>query len=205
MTEGLRDPVDLLVDIGCGTGQLLDLLLRAGVCRRAVGLDPAPGMLALAEARLAPHGDRVRLAADSAEAIDLPAGAADAVMGVDVIHHLDDPPQALAEARRILRPDGRAVFLESNVRFPSTFVIGISSREEHGMFRTSRGFLTSLLEHAGFENVTVDHPPLFTPPGPNPLVPIYDRIDAALARIPGIRGCAIFYRVTGETTGLATS
>jgi ubiquinone/menaquinone biosynthesis C-methylase UbiE len=189
---------EVLVDVGCGTGQLLDELLRLGACERAVGLDPAPGMLRLAAERLAGHGSRVELRADTAERIGLEDASADAAFGVDLIHHLSDPPAALREIVRILRPGGRAVFLESNVRFPVTFLIGLSSREELGMFRTSKRYLGELLSQAGFVDVAIDHAPLFTPPGPPALVPLYERLDSALARIPLLRACAIFYRATAS-------
>lgn len=193
----LGGPVGTLLDVGCGTGQLLDELLRRGACAHAVGVDPAPAMLRLAAGRLASHGDRVALRGDAAEALGLSDGAVDAAIGVDLLHHLDDPPAGLREIARVLRPGGRAVFLESNVRFPVTLLIGLSSRAERGMFRTSARFLRGLLEGAGLTGVEVDHAPLFTPPGPPALVPVYDRIDALLARTPLLRSCAIFYRATG--------
>lgn len=192
--EALGGRVGTLVDVGCGTGQLLEELLRANACDHAIGLDPAPAMLRLAQSRLAAFADRVELRSDAAEATGLHDGVADAVVGVDLLHHLEDADAAVAEARRVLRPGGTAVFLESNVRFPVTFVIGLASREERGMFRTSRASLERLLRRGGFAEVSVGYAPLFTPPGPDALVGAWDRLDELLARIPGVRACAIFYR-----------
>lgn len=202
--EALGGDVELLLDVGCGTGQLLEELLRRGACRRAVGIEPASGMLELARRRLADASGRVRLQNDTAEAITLPDGAVDAAVGVDLLHHLQTPERAVVEIARVVRPGGTVVFLESNVRFPLTFVIGLSSREERGMFRTSGRSLRALLEGAGLVDVDVAHVPLFTPPGPPRLVPLYDRLDRLLARTPLLRRCAIFYRATGTVPPKST-
>ena len=52
-------------------------------------------------------------------------------------------------------------------------------------------------ESAGFEAVEVSYGPLYTPPGPPALVPTLDRIDAALARTPVLRGLSIFFVARG--------
>lgn len=197
----LDGSAELLLDVGCGTGQLLDVLLRRGACERAIGLEPAPAMRRLAAERLSVHGGRVELRADAAEEIGLRDATADAAIGVDLIHHLSDPARGMRELARVVRPGGRVIFLESNVRFPVTFLIGLSSREELGMFRTSARYLRELLAGAGFVDVAVDHAPLFTPPGPPALVPFYDRLDGLLARTPVLRSCAIFYRAIGTSPG----
>jgi len=47
----------------------------------------------------------------NAEALDLPDGTFDRVLGHGILHHLD-LSRALAEVRRVLKPTGRAVFVE---------------------------------------------------------------------------------------------
>lgn len=100
-----------LLDIGTGTGRLLELL--APRADSALGIDASRAMLALARARLAgPEfgncavrlGDMYRLA--------LPDRAFDLVLMQMVLHHAEDPPAALAEAARVLRAGGRLVAVD---------------------------------------------------------------------------------------------
>ena len=103
IAEGLGAATRLL-DVGCGTGALVAAAVeRLGV--RAWGVDASEQMLARARER------RVRGAAFKlAQADDLPFRKSwfDAVMMRLVVHTLGDRrPSALAEARRVLAPEGR--------------------------------------------------------------------------------------------------
>jgi ArsR family transcriptional regulator len=103
---GAAEPVGRLLDIGTGTGRMLELL--APVSQRSVGLDVSHDMVALARAKLG----QARLSRASVRQGDLhrpPFEAASfdvAVMHND-LHLLDDPGEAIADAARLLRPDGR--------------------------------------------------------------------------------------------------
>jgi hypothetical protein len=90
------------------------------------------------------------------------------------------------------------VFLEGNPRFPLTLLIALSKREERGLLQLSRATLAAWLAEAGFGSVAVDLAPLYTPPGPPPLVPLYERADRLLPRVPLVRELAIFYRARGS-------
>jgi len=107
--SGLRTG-EVLVDVGCGRGELLVEALRAGASR-AVGVEYAPAAVALARRTLAaadagPEAE-VRLA--DARALPLPGASADVLTLLDVVEHLSatELAGALAEARRVLRPGGR--------------------------------------------------------------------------------------------------
>ncbi|WP_454048600.1 class I SAM-dependent methyltransferase [Cellulomonas sp. Marseille-Q8402] len=93
-------PGTRVLDVGCGSGELLALL--AGVGARVAGADAAAGMVALAR-RAAPSAD-VRVAA--AEALPWADGAFDLVTAVNVLHVADEPEVALAEAVRVVAPGG---------------------------------------------------------------------------------------------------
>jgi ubiquinone/menaquinone biosynthesis C-methylase UbiE len=92
-----------LVDVGGGTGNYSRALAQEGW--EPLVVDRSPEMLARATAKgLATlEGDAQRL--------PLPDGCADAVMLVSMLHHVDDPSAALAEARRVLRPGGRLALM----------------------------------------------------------------------------------------------
>jgi demethylmenaquinone methyltransferase/2-methoxy-6-polyprenyl-1,4-benzoquinol methylase len=97
---------DVVVDLGCGTGDLCDLAAARGA--RAVGVDFAAGMLAGARRR----GARAALVRADAAALPLPAASADAVLSAFALRNFVSIDAVLREAYRVLRPGGRLVLLE---------------------------------------------------------------------------------------------
>jgi len=90
-----------VLDVGCGSGELLRELMRSGAA--AAGIDPAPGMVELAR-RTAPAAD-VRVGTD--EALPWPDGSFDVVTAVNSLQFADDTLAALAEFARVAVPGGR--------------------------------------------------------------------------------------------------
>jgi SAM-dependent methyltransferase len=88
-----------VVDIGCGTGSLLAVLVENFGCEVA-GVDPSRGMLDVARRKL--PDTELHLAV--AEELPFPDEAFEAALMVLVVHHLADRPLAFREARRILVP-----------------------------------------------------------------------------------------------------
>lgn len=112
LLDALGDgPFDLLVDMGTGTGRILELF--ADRCRRALGYDINQSMLAYAEMRLQTLGV-TQAHVRHADILDLPLpdGAADAVVMHQVLHYLSEPALAIDEAARILAPGGRLVIVD---------------------------------------------------------------------------------------------
>lgn len=94
-----------VLDVGCGTGALAAALAERGA--KVWGIDPSAEMLAVARARV-PRGVGLKLA--RAEALPFTDGWFDAVV-FSLVVHLVERLRALAEARRVLAPGGRAVVL----------------------------------------------------------------------------------------------
>jgi SAM-dependent methyltransferase len=96
-----------ILDIGCGTGYGTSELARGGLS--AVGIDIAPDAIAYARAHY--NQPNLCFAMASATALPFPASTVHLVAGFEVIEHLSEWRALLAEARRVLHPEG--VFLVS--------------------------------------------------------------------------------------------
>ncbi len=102
--------LDRVLDIGTGTGRMLELL--APRTRSGLGVDASRAMLALARARLAKPG-LSHLSVRQADMYSLPLTQSyDLVLLHMVLHYAEDPQAALAEAARALRPGGRLIVVD---------------------------------------------------------------------------------------------
>jgi len=100
-----------LLDIGTGTGRVLELL--ASRVRQALGVDASRSMLALARARLAgPAFGHCSVRLADMYRLPLASATFDTVVMQMVLHHAEDPGLALAEAARVLRPGGRLLLID---------------------------------------------------------------------------------------------
>lgn len=141
-------PFHSLLDLGTGTGRMLELL--GPQIERGVGIDLSRDMLALAQGRLdraglkhctVRHGDVFDLA--------MPPDSFDIVIFHQVLHFLDDGARAIRDAARLLRPHGRLLVVDFA---PHEFEF---LREQHAHRRLgfSSETVTQWLEQAGLEPV----------------------------------------------------
>ena len=136
--------IENFLDAGTGTGRMLELI--APHASRAVGIDVSPDMLGIARDRLLRaniHNAQVRLA--DTYRLPFPNGSAgagfDVVLFHQVLHYLDDPGTAVAEAARVMAPGARlliADFTPHKEEFlREEFAhrrLGFSDREVEGWF-----------------------------------------------------------------------
>jgi SAM-dependent methyltransferase len=100
-----------LLDIGTGTGQMLELL--APRISAGIGLDASRAMLALARARLSRPGlTHCAMRLGDMYRLPMPDASFDHVVLQMVLHYAEDPKAALAEAVRVLRPGGTLVVID---------------------------------------------------------------------------------------------
>jgi len=105
-------PYRSLLDLGTGTGRILQLLADEGV-DRAVGLDNSHSMLAVARSNLErAEIRRVDLRQGDVYSPPLDRGTFDLVVIHQVLHFLDDPGRAVREAARLLSPGGRLLIVD---------------------------------------------------------------------------------------------
>jgi ubiquinone/menaquinone biosynthesis C-methylase UbiE len=143
-------PFELLVDLGTGTGRVLELL--AGRYKRAIGIDASHAMLAYARAKLegaglvsaqVRHGELFNLNLDD--------GVADAVVMHQVLHFLSAPGGAIEEAARILAPGGKLLLVD----FAPHEMEFLREEFAHVRLGFAKSEIAGWLEAAGLELVSV--------------------------------------------------
>ena len=103
-----------VLDVATGTGDLAIELARARPLGEVIGLDPSPGMLALARTKLdrLGLGSRVTLIEGDAQQLPLASCEVDAATIAFGIRNVPDRPKALRELARVVRPGGKIAVLE---------------------------------------------------------------------------------------------
>ena len=99
-----------VLEIGIGSG--LNIPYYAADLTRLYGLDPAAELRAIAEPRAAAAPFPVEFIGLSAETIPLADRAVDSIVTTWTLCSIPAVDIALAEMRRVLRPEGRLIFIE---------------------------------------------------------------------------------------------
>ena len=103
-------PLGTLIDVGTGTGRMLQLF--GMTAERAVGVDRSPEMLRLARAKLAEAQVSADLRQGDMYALPLADGCADTVVLHHLLHFAQAPERSVSEAVRLLRPGGRLLIVD---------------------------------------------------------------------------------------------
>ncbi|HEX6740848.1 MAG TPA: metalloregulator ArsR/SmtB family transcription factor [Sphingomicrobium sp.] len=105
-----RRPVGRLVDVGTGTGRMIELFgPRAS---QAIGIDRSSEMLRLARVKLEAAGIASSLRQGDMYALPLADESADSVIIHQVLHYAHSPAAAVAEAARVLAPGGTLLVVD---------------------------------------------------------------------------------------------
>lgn len=100
-----------LLDLGTGTGRILELLCSRA--ERGIGIDLSHEMLTVARANLERAGcENCRVRQGDLYQLPFPGDAFDAITIHQVLHFLDEPGRAIAEAARVLSPGGRLLIVD---------------------------------------------------------------------------------------------
>src|ERR1700730_9001584 len=99
-----------VLEVGVGSG--LNLPFYSQNVKHVIGLDPSPKLLAMAREAAHASPGTVELIEGSAEAIPLESASVDSVVTTWTLCSIPDAPRSLREMRRVLKPDGRLLFVE---------------------------------------------------------------------------------------------
>jgi ubiquinone/menaquinone biosynthesis C-methylase UbiE len=95
------------LELGCGRGVGVEIILDQFGADRVDAFDLDPDMVERAERRLRARGDRAKLWVGDATDIDAPDDCYDAVFDFGIIHHVPNWRAAVSEMFRVLKPGGR--------------------------------------------------------------------------------------------------
>lgn len=147
---GVRSGEQVL-DLACGTGELLSRIATDTPGSELTGVDLSPKMVERARKKLA---DEPNARVERADAHDLPFAddTFDVVVCANTFHYFTHPEQVLGEVRRVLRPEGRLVLLDWCRDFWTCRVMDAILQYIDPAYETcyTRAELTTLLERASF-------------------------------------------------------
>jgi ArsR family transcriptional regulator len=145
---GLIDPETVVGDLGCGTGQLAEVV--APYVRRVIAVDGSDDMLQAARLRL--DGVRnVDLRRGDLESLPLEDSELDAAMLSLVLHYSPEPARALTEVGRVVRAGGRVLVVDMLPHEREEY----QQQMGHVWLGFSEKQITRFLTGAGFGDVRV--------------------------------------------------
>ncbi len=152
-------PLGRLVDIGTGTGRMIELFGRNALL--AIGIDRSSEMLRLARVKLEAAGIPSSLRQGDMNALPLDDVSADTVIIHQVLHYAHSPAAAIAEAGRVLAQGGRLLVVDfaaherEELRSTDAHIrLGFDDDTMAGWFR-SAGLVIDRIEHLEGGELTV--------------------------------------------------
>jgi SAM-dependent methyltransferase len=181
-------PGETILDVGCGMGRHAFLLRERGL--RVEGLELSPFLV---DRMRDFDGGRYGIPVHCGDIHSCPPelhGRYDALVGFFVLHHIADLRQAFRSVASLLKPGGRAVFLEPNPLNPLYYIQilitpGMSWAGERGMLRMRPRLVAQAMEQSGLRLAALDRYGFFPPFLANR--PWGAALDRTLEKVPFLR------------------
>ena len=147
-------PDDRLLEVGFGSGYLLEKVLSRRRCGFAAGIDVSPEMVDRVGARLRAYVDagKAQIRHGDIEVIPFAAGEFTKLCSVNTLYCWRDPQRALAECRRVLAPGGRLALCfnakSEMLKWPG---------HVHGFALYELAEVETMLAAAGFSEIKTAH------------------------------------------------
>ena len=122
-------PFQSALDLGCGTGEMLKLILQADHRKKLYGIDLSEKMLTVARSKLP---DQVKLLLGDSESLPFPDSSFDVVYCNDSFHHYPAPQNVLREVHRVLKPGGTFLLGDCWQPFVGRVIMNVYMRHSKG-------------------------------------------------------------------------
>lgn len=154
-----QEPFEDMLDVGCGTGAVIELLHRSYPEARYTGIDLTPDMISVAQAKALSNCSFI---VGDAEDLPFEDESFDAVLTSNSFHHYPHPGRFFAEAHRVLKPNGRlilrdytsndlVVWLMNSIEMPLANLFG---RGDVRILKVAE--FRAMAEQAGFTVITME-------------------------------------------------
>lgn len=202
-------PGSRLLDVGCGMGRFTRLLAEKGY--RVTGVDLSPDLLAVAREELgrrgAAPGSIDYVCSDAARMDEVVEGPFDGAVGFFFLHHLPQLTPTLTAVRKLLRPGGRATFVEPNAFNPLfylqiLFTPGMSFEGDGGVARMRPKLLREAYAAAGLEDFSLRRYGFFPPAVSNR--PAGAKLEEKLEALSPLRPILPFQVFSGDLAAAAS-
>ena len=146
---------DVVLDLGAGTGYFTLAVAPMLETGKVIALDLSPEMLDSLSRRAREKHLTARVDAMVADATrtGLPDSSVDLVMSGNLLHELPDPPAAVQEIARVLRPGGRVVIHDFHDGIVGRLMKALHHHHASGPLSVSE--IRGMLQAAGFSDVEV--------------------------------------------------
>ena len=159
LAELERDSFDNVLDVGCGTGPVIELLSKKYPEKHFVGLDITPAMIEVAQSKKLPNAEFI---VGDAENLPFGDGGFDAVLCANSFHHYPNPEKFFAGVARVLRPGGRLILRDYTandfaVWLMNTFELPLARLAGHGDVRIlKQSQFRAMVEEAGLSVLAME-------------------------------------------------
>ncbi len=148
-------PGDAVADIGAGTGLFTQLFAdQVGAKGTVYAIDIGPAFLKYIAERAKQHGQEqiIRTVLNTPDSAELPCGSVDVAFICDTYHHFEHPEKMLASVHRALRPGGRLVVIDFDLRPNSAESVKLRARAPKEVYCRE-------IVSAGFEQIDARNAP----------------------------------------------
>lgn len=177
------EPGDSILEVGCGHGVHAKEYAKQ---YEYTGIDVSESLVDQTRRRVSKVRDHYTVETGDAMNLDYEDDSFDAVVGTAILHHLHSPRKALREWQRVAT--GSVTLMEPNYLFPKEFVSTHFTEHEQHKINMRPWRIRAIVDDATVDGAQWSvEPRIYTAPWPKGLYGVYDRIDAAVARTPGVR------------------
>ena len=153
ITDRLSDiPFNTVLDVGCGTGEILNTIKNRFPAVSLYGIDISEEMLEKSKEKLL---NTAELSLGDAELLPYENDYFDLLICSDSFHHYPNPQKAIEEFYRVLKTDGHLLMADFWKPFPVRQLMNvfIPFSNEGDVKVYSKNEIVRFLKHVGFHNI----------------------------------------------------